>query len=133
METQSNDISVITSQESVNVSVEIADTDSERREGLMYRRNLEIDKGMLFVFPDEAPRSFWMKNTYIPLDIVFIDSEGRVLNVEEAYPQPNSSDDELDRYRSEGDAKYVLELNSTFSEKYDLNTNDRVNLYKILK
>ena len=94
METQSNDISVITSQESVNVSVEIADTESERREGLMYRRNLEIDKGMLFVFPDEAPRSFWMKNTYVPLDTVLIDSEGRVLNVEEAYPQPNSSDDE---------------------------------------
>lgn len=132
-DTRKNEISVITSQESVNVSVEIADTESKRRKGLMYRRNLGINEGMIFVFPDESPRSFWMKNTYIPLDIVFIDSDGNVLNIEEAYPQPDTPDNKLDRYRSIGDAKYVLELNSSFSEKYDLNTNDRINFYNTLK
>lgn len=123
------EISVLTGDSSVNVSVEIANSKSERRKGLMYRRELGLNEGMLFVFENEDSRSFWMKNTYIPLDIVFLDSDGVVLNVEEAYPQPNTSEEELKNYYSDGEAQYALELNSTFSEKYGLNTNDRVKFY----
>lgn len=127
------EVTVLTEEDSVNVSVEIADSKSEREQGLMYRRKLALGEGMLFVFEEEAPRSFWMKNTYIPLDIVFLDSDGRVLNVEEAYPEPDVSEEELEHYTSDGDAQFVLELNSTFSEKYGVNTNDRVKFYEAVK
>ncbi|MFB6203369.1 MAG: DUF192 domain-containing protein [Candidatus Nanohaloarchaea archaeon] len=99
-----------------NVTVEIADNRTERRRGLMHRRELQKGHGMLFVFPDEERRSFWMKNTYIPLDIIFVDGNGTVLNVETAEPQPNATEEELDTYYSEGPAKYVLEVRAGFAE-----------------
>lgn len=75
----------------------------------MGRSSVPMD-GMLFVFPDETPRAFWMKDTHIPLDIVFLTGEGTVLNVEAAEPDPGSPLGELPRYRSDGPAMYALEL-----------------------
>jgi uncharacterized membrane protein (UPF0127 family) len=126
-------VGVVTDERVVNVSVEIAENETERRQGLMNRTALPIDQGMLFVFPEEDERSFWMKNTYIPLDIAFIDSRGEILNIEEAYPQPNTSDDKLRRYRSDGEAMYVLELNASFSERYSVDSDDRIKLFTAVK
>ncbi len=61
--------------------VELADSDAERRQGLMHRQSLAADSGMLFVFPDSQHRSFWMRNTYINLTIAYIDSEGIVIDI----------------------------------------------------
>ncbi len=61
--------------------VEVADTAQKRRWGLMYRNELETDEGMLFVFPDERDQSFWMKNTPLSLDIIFMDTRGRVVGI----------------------------------------------------
>ena len=61
--------------------VEVADTAEERRWGLMYRSELEADRGMLFVFPDEKAHSFWMKNTPLSLDIIFMDRRRRVVGI----------------------------------------------------
>ena len=61
--------------------VEIADTDTSRERGLMYRRSLAPDAGMLFDFKTPQEVAFWMKNTYIPLDIIFIGPDGRILNI----------------------------------------------------
>jgi uncharacterized membrane protein (UPF0127 family) len=69
--------------EEVEVRVEIADDASERVRGLMYRTALAENRGMLFVFPDEERLSFWMKNTLIPLSIAFIDSKGRIVDIQE--------------------------------------------------
>jgi len=113
------------------VSLEVADNDSARRKGLMFRKNLEKDQGMLFVFEDEAARSFWMKNTYIPLDIIFVDSNMSIVNIEEAYPQPNVSDRNLEIYRSEAPAKYVIELNQGYSENISLEKGDKVKIRRI--
>jgi len=64
----------------------------------------------VFVYEDAAPRTFWMKNTYVPLDIIFVAENGTVLNVAHAQAQPNAPDSEVDRYSSDGEAKYVVEL-----------------------
>jgi len=69
-------------------AVEIADTEAQRERGLMFRKKLPEGQGMLFDFHQEQPVSFWMKNTYIPLDMIFIRGDGRILRIEEnATPQ----------------------------------------------
>ncbi|MBD3319364.1 DUF192 domain-containing protein [Candidatus Woesearchaeota archaeon] len=92
----------------VTFSVEIARTLEEQARGLMYRETLGENEGMLFVFDDEQERTFWMKNTLIPLDIIFISKENNVVNVETAVP---CTSDPCTRYHSAGPAQYVLELN----------------------
>ena len=68
------------------VNAEVADTPKERARGLMGRVSLLPDSGMLFVYPDEAPRSFWMKNTPLPLSIAFMDASGRIVHVADMVP-----------------------------------------------
>ena len=109
-----------------SLNVEVAETPSEREKGLMYRDKLDIENGMLFVFPDEDYRGFWMKNTLIPLDIIFVDKERQIINIEEAYPEPNTSEENLKTYRSDRPAKYVIETNSSFTERRNIEEGDRV-------
>jgi hypothetical protein len=102
--------------ENVTFRCEVADTDAERAIGLMNRVSLDFDSGMLFVFEEPRNVSFWMKNTLIPLDIIFIDANGIILNIEEAEPEPGVADNSLTRYTSDGPAKWVLEINKGLSE-----------------
>lgn len=74
-------LSIITARGAVAFQVEIADDDAERAHGLMYRTALAPDRGMLFAFESAAPRAFWMKNTYIPLDILYIGADGRIVSI----------------------------------------------------
>lgn len=91
--------------------VELAQTDAEQRRGLMFRREMQPDWGMLFVYDDEARRSFWMENTFIALDMVFIDASGEVDSiVEGAEPLTRV------KRNSRGAARYVLELNAGTAE-----------------
>ena len=88
------------------VSVEVARTPRARQQGLMHRDSLADGHGMLFIMPSIRVHSFWMKNTLIPLDMLFFDNEGRFVSaVEKAAPES------LVSRRSSGPAKYVLELN----------------------
>lgn len=95
----------------VSFRCEVADTPDERAIGLMDREVLETDQGMLFIFETVHNVSFWMKNTSIPLDIVFIDESGKVVNIEEANPEPGVDDADLERYSSDRPVKWVLEIN----------------------
>lgn len=90
-------------------SVEIADTDAVREHGLMDRTQMPADHGMLFIFDDDAPRAFWMKNTRIPLDMLFFDADRRLISVQHD-AQPCTADP-CPPYSSGAPARYVLELN----------------------
>jgi len=87
------------------VTIEIADTDSLRAEGLMHRPELPPEHGMLFVFPDSQPRCFWMKNTLIPLSIAFIDEQHRIVALDEMQPLSEET------HCSGTAARYALEMN----------------------
>ena len=108
--------------EKVEVRVEIADDGSEQARGLMYRTALAENRGMLFVYPDEEERSFWMRNTLIPLSIAFIDSEGRIVDIQDMKPL----DDDPPHYVSAEPAQYALEVNKGFFEERGVKVGDKV-------
>ncbi len=87
------------------LTAEVATDDMQRSQGLMYRRMLPENWGMLFVFPDAMPQSFWMKNTYLPLSIAFIDEHGVIVNIDDMKPLTT------DPHPSLKPAKYALEMN----------------------
>ena len=102
------------------LSVEIADEPAERSRGLMHRASMDANAGMLFIYPTEAPRSFWMENTSIPLSIAYIDLTGRILNIENMTP--------FDRrgVPSAGPAVYALEVNQGWFEGHGVKQGTRV-------
>jgi uncharacterized membrane protein (UPF0127 family) len=102
------------------IYAEIADQPATRAAGLMFRKQLAKDGGMLFVFPDNAPRAFWMKNTYIPLGIAFLDEKGVILNILEMPPQTEKN------FYSKGPAKFALEVNTGWFEKKGIRAGDKV-------
>ncbi len=108
--------------------LETAVTEEEKEEGLMHRKSLKNGTGMLFVYESAEERSFWMKNTYIPLDMIFVTAEMTVRTIKQADPQPNVSDEELRIYSSEGPAKYVIETHQNFTERNNIEKSDQVSL-----
>jgi uncharacterized protein len=97
-----------------DVRVEIADDPDERARGLMFRDHLADDEGMLFIFEREMPVSFWMKNTLIPLDIAFFDTDGRFVSAQTMTP---CEADPCASYASGGPAAYALEMSAGFLER----------------
>jgi uncharacterized membrane protein (UPF0127 family) len=87
------------------LTAEVASTDAQRSTGLMHRRMLPENRGMLFIFPDVAMHGMWMMNTYVPLSVAFIDREGRIINIEDMQPQTQNS------HTAAKPAKYALEMN----------------------
>jgi uncharacterized membrane protein (UPF0127 family) len=108
--------------------VEIADSFEERSAGLMFREDLCDTCGMLFVFEDEAPRSFWMKDTSISLDMIFMDSSGLINTIHE-----NTEPFTLDNYESAEPSKYVLEVNAGYASRFDLESGKTLPVEKILE
>lgn len=108
-----------TGQPLASVSVEIADDQQAIRKGLMYRRSLPPQAGMLFVYEDERPRSFWMKNTTISLDMIFAAQSGEIVTIVEK-TEPMS----LRSCRSVSPARFVVEVNAGFCEKYGIKAGD---------
>jgi uncharacterized protein len=100
------------------VHAEVADQEATRDSGLMFRRELGRDDGMLFVFPDSQKRYFWMKNTLIPLSIAFMDSGGKILNILEMPPQTEQT------FASDGPARFALEMNAGWFERQGLRAGD---------
>ena len=108
---QQDKITITTATGDIDVLVEIADSIDEQAIGLMYRTELAADHGMLFVFEQEEPRIFWMRNTKIPLDIIFVDASGTIVDTKENF-EPCVVDD-CEKYYSKP-ALYALEVNAGF-------------------
>lgn len=107
--------------ETVSFDIEIADTAERRARGLMFRTDLPDDRGMLFVFDQTQPVSFWMQNTPSPLDLVFIGEDGRVIDILPGEPFSTAS------IAPDGPSRFVLELNRGTSERVGLEAGTRLN------
>jgi uncharacterized protein len=109
--------------------LELAKTPLEQEKGLMNRDSLCQKCGMIFVFPTEQPLSFWMKNTRIPLDIIFIDSTGKIVSISQnAVPGQLSP-----TYNSESDAKYVIEIPAGTSKTQGLEKGKTIDIQNLLQ
>lgn len=105
------------------VDSEVADGPEERYTGLSDHESLGEDEGMLFVFENEDERSFVMRDMDFPLDIVFVDADGRITTVHEA---PTEDGSDLTSYR--GEAKWVLEVNRGYTDEHGIEEGDRVEI-----
>lgn len=103
------------------IDLEIADTDYERQLGLMKRVSMEENQGMLFIFPADAMQSFWMRNTLISLDMIFINSNKKIVTIHK-----NTKVLSDQSYPSTSPARYVLEVNAGFTAKHGVQVGDQV-------
>ncbi|WP_062053142.1 DUF192 domain-containing protein [Aquimarina longa] len=129
--TKEGELSLFNLQDSIatpitKLNIEIADDEYQIQTGLMYRTSMQNNQGMLFMFPEEAPRSFYMKNTKIPLDIIFIDSKNKVVSI-----QKNARPLDESLLPSDGPAQYVLEVNAKLTTTWNLKKGDSISFIKM--
>lgn len=105
-------VTVSAGEVSARVTVEIASTEKQRQQGLMLRQSMAEDAGMLFLFPTDTTVGFWMRNTYLPLDIAYIDSLGKVLEIRRAQPLDETP------LTPKGPYRYTLEVNQGWFERH---------------
>ncbi len=105
----------------VSIDIEIAEGEYETQTGLMYRKSMQDDRGMLFIFDDEIRRSFYMKNTEFSIDIIFINGANEIVNI-----QKNAQPLEQTSLPSAAPAKYVLEVNAGLSDTWGLEAGDKI-------
>ncbi len=111
----------------VSLNIEIADDEYATQTGLMYRSSMDNNQGMLFIFPDTDFRAFYMKNTQIPLDIIFIAKDKTIVSIQKnAQPMNETS------LPSENPAKYVLEVNAGLCDQWGLTKGDHI-VYQRIK
>jgi uncharacterized protein len=103
------------------IDIEVADDNAEREQGLMYRDTMAENAGMLFLMETEEIQTFWMKNTVLPLDIIFVDSDRRIVSIHR-----NCTPYSLDQIPSVKPALYVVEVNAGYTVKYGIKTGDMI-------
>ena len=103
------------------IDIEIADTPVRRTTGLMYRSSLKESQGMLFVFPRSDYQSFWMKNTALPLDILFVNEDMKIVTI-----YRNTTPLSEESYPSTAVAQYVVEVNAGFTDRHGIRLKDKV-------
>jgi uncharacterized membrane protein (UPF0127 family) len=106
------------------ITVEIADTHEKQLRGLMFRKSIPVDFGMLFVYDDEDIRGFWMKNTLVYLDLIFLDRNKQVVDM--IVDVPPCKADPCETYVSEKKAKYVIELRGGRAKELNIKIADSV-------
>jgi uncharacterized membrane protein (UPF0127 family) len=106
----------------------IADDDGKREQGLMYVEKLPENVGMLFIFPEERPLGFWMKNTLIPLQIGFLNHEGKVVDMQEMKVAGSVLSLEIPTYQSKEEAQFALEMNTVWFTRHKIKAGDQLEL-----
>lgn len=114
-------------EKSLKLDVEIANTPALRSIGLMYRKSIPDDFGMLFVFEEDTCSGFWMKNTYVPLEIAFIDKNGVIFSIQEMEP---CKEEPCKIYYAPGPFRYALEVKKGFFERHRFGVGSRVSIEK---
>ncbi|MCK9424646.1 MAG: DUF192 domain-containing protein [Ignavibacteriaceae bacterium] len=104
------------------IDLEIVSSDYDTQLGLMFRRSMEMNQGMLFIFPEQETRSFWMRNTYISLDMIFVNADKKIVTIHK-----NTKTLSDQSYPSTEPAQYVVEVVAGFADKYSLKVGDRIN------
>jgi uncharacterized membrane protein (UPF0127 family) len=107
------------------IDIQIADNEYDRELGLMFRKHMQENRGMLFIFPQEGIQSFWMHNTYIPLDMIFVNAQDKIVTIQNA--DKTLSDQ---TYSSIKPAQFVIEVNLGFAKKYGLKVGDKISWIK---
>ncbi|MGE4132263.1 MAG: DUF192 domain-containing protein [Bdellovibrionales bacterium] len=105
----------------------VADSGEGRADGLMHIKSLPKDTGMIFVFDEEQPLGFWMKNTVMPLSIGFVDAKGKLIDIQEMEVAPAMSM-QIPTYRSRGPALFAIEMSKGWFAKNKIKTGDRLSL-----
>jgi uncharacterized membrane protein (UPF0127 family) len=105
----------------VKIDIEIADDDAERSQGLMYRDKMREDRGMFFIFPNERRQSFWMRNTQLSLDMLFVNSKNEIVTIHK-----NTTPFSDQSYASAAPAVYVIEVVAGFTDKYNVKEGDKI-------
>lgn len=123
-----SELATITTPSGTIIFAEIADTPAKRAHGLMFRSTLAPDHGMLFVFPRSAYWTFWMKNTYIALDILWIDHDGYIVHLEPRVPICTRQDEGCPRYHPRKQSRYVLEIPAGMTERLGLTLGTRLSI-----
>jgi uncharacterized protein len=117
--------------DSTRVSVEIADTEERRQRGLMFRERLAPSEGMIFLFEEPGYYPFWMKNTLIPLDMIWVGKDQRIVWI--AHSVPPCKADPCPSIDHKGTALYVVEVVSGFAREHGLKVGDKLTFKGILK
>jgi uncharacterized protein len=120
---QQGSLSISTDDGDHKVAVEMAATEHDQEMGLMHRDSIGPEEGMLFVFEKTGYRKFWMKNTKFPLDIIYINSEGKITEIIEANP---CVEDPCTIYESTQPARWVLEVNQGYTRSRSISSGDEV-------
>ncbi len=107
------------------IDIEIADDDIKRERGLMFRRQMELNQGMLFIFEEEDLRSFWMKNTYLPLDIIYLNAQKQIIRIHENVATMNEQP-----ILSDFPAKYVVEVNAGFCALNRIGIGEKITFFR---
>jgi uncharacterized protein len=108
------------------IDIQIANNDYDRQLGLMFRKQMDENRGMLFIFPVEAKQAFWMENTYISLDMIFVNASNKIVTIHR-----NTQTLSRQSYPSTAPAKYVLEVNSGYCLRHNINEGDKINYIEL--
>lgn len=111
------------------ITIEVADSPAESSYGLMFRRSLGENEGMLFIFNDERPLSFWMKNTFVDLSIAYFGKDKRLIEIKNMKAAKSEMQAHFDTYESSKPAQYALEMRLGWFEKNHIKVGDKLELF----
>jgi uncharacterized membrane protein (UPF0127 family) len=111
------------------LTVELAETEEQKSQGLMFRKELKAGNGMLFIFQSEELRSFWMKNTFVPLSIGFFNSKKELIDIQDMVPAASEMQTDFPSYQSKGPAQYALEVPKGWFTKHKIKLRQKFQLH----